>query len=64
MDSDDAFISSSSSDEALFLATCVMVLLILLPTLIWLAVTLLRGREQSSGEDLRIRDERTSRFGR
>ncbi|MEV4551082.1 hypothetical protein [Nonomuraea wenchangensis] len=45
MDDDNAFISSSLSDDALLVGSGIAVLLLLLPTIIWLTVTLLRGRE-------------------
>jgi hypothetical protein len=44
MDDDDAFISSPLSDDALLVASGIAVVLLLLPTVIWLTVTLLRGR--------------------
>ncbi|MGP4096636.1 hypothetical protein [Nonomuraea sp. KM90] len=45
MDDDDAFIYTPSSDDALLVASDIAVLLFLLPTIIWLTVTLLRGRK-------------------
>ncbi|MGP3964751.1 hypothetical protein ACTWPT_53245 [Nonomuraea sp. 3N208] len=45
MDDDDAFIYSPSSNDALLVASGIAVLLLLLPTIIWLTGTLLRGRK-------------------
>ncbi|MGW0485929.1 hypothetical protein [Nonomuraea sp. NPDC003214] len=45
MEDDDAFISSPMGDGALDLAVGVMVVLLLLPTAIWLTVVLLRSRK-------------------
>jgi hypothetical protein len=42
---DDALIYSPSSDDALLLVSGISVILLLLPTVIWLTVTLLRGRK-------------------
>ncbi|WP_219508843.1 hypothetical protein [Nonomuraea ceibae] len=44
MEDDDAFISSPMGDGALDFAVGVMVVLLLLPTVIWLTVVLLRSR--------------------
>ncbi|GAA3535248.1 hypothetical protein GCM10022419_013510 [Nonomuraea rosea] len=46
MNDDDAFVSAPLGDDALLLGVGLQVLLILLPTVIWLSVTLLRGRKQ------------------